>query len=159
MRSLIIRLLVLSGLMFPAFASVAAGWSAAGNLKTSRNVHTSTLLPNGKVLVTGGFSGDTSGDFLSTTSSAELYDLAANAWTSAGNLATARASTATLLPNGKVLVAGGTDATNFTSVFGSVELYNPSANSWTAARNLASARCLPYCHNAIQWQSFSRSRR
>ena len=64
--------------------------------------HTATLLPNGKVLVAGGY--DSSG----TLASAELYDPASGTWTATGSLATARVChTATLLPNGKVLVAGG----------------------------------------------------
>ena len=65
--------------------------------------HTATLLPNGKVLVAGGY--DSSGVYLS---SAELYDPASGTWTATGSLNTARCChTATLLPNGKVLVAGG----------------------------------------------------
>ena len=64
--------------------------------------HTATLLPNGKVLVTGGFNGYV------TISSAELYDPAAGTWTQLGNFPGNRCDhTATLLPEGKVLVAGG----------------------------------------------------
>ena len=73
-----------------------------GSLATARDIHTATLLPNGKVLVAGG-----TNDF-GTLASAELYDPASGTWTATGSLITARAShTATLLPNGKVLVAGG----------------------------------------------------
>src|ERR1043166_6515856 len=55
-----------------------------------------------------------------------------------GNLNTARYyQTATLLPNGKVLVAGGVDSSGNTSV--SAELYDPASGSWTAG-NLNIAR-------------------
>ena len=78
-------------------------WSSTGSLNTARYLHTATLLPNGKVLVAGGY--DTaSGDL----SSAELYDPATGNWSSAGSLGIARfLHTATLLPSGKVLVAAG----------------------------------------------------
>ena len=79
-------------------------WTATGSLATARADHTATLLPNGKVLVAGGYC---SGGYLA---SAELYDPASGTWTATGSLATARIRhTATLLPNGKVLVAGGDD--------------------------------------------------
>ena len=78
-------------------------WTATGSLGTARDVHTATLLPNGKVLVAGGFD-----DGFQALSSAELYDPATGTWTATGSLGTARyRHTATLLPSGKVLVAGG----------------------------------------------------
>ncbi len=42
-------------------------WSATGSLATGRRYHTATLLPNGKVLVAGGYTG-------AYLSSAKLYD-------------------------------------------------------------------------------------
>jgi hypothetical protein len=91
-------------------------WSATGSLATARLSHTATLLPNGKVLAAGGFSG------VSVLTSAELYDPASGTWSATGSLVTAREfHTATLLPNGKVLVAGGV---NFSGVLASAELYD-----------------------------------
>src|SRR5450432_2269941 len=84
-------------------AGAPFAFEETGNMVTARLYHTSTLLPNGKVLVAGGF--DSSGNYLA---SAELYDPASGTWTPTGSLAGARDfHTATLLPNGKVLVAGG----------------------------------------------------
>jgi len=77
-------------------------WTATDNITTARGIHTATLLPNGQVLVAGGFDGT---DYLA---SSELYDPATGEWTATDNMATARCfHTATLLPNEQVLVAGG----------------------------------------------------
>jgi hypothetical protein len=71
-------------------------------MTTTRANHTATLLPNGTVLVAGGYSSS------STLSSAEIYNPATGTWTATASMATARyAHTVTLLPNGSVLVAGG----------------------------------------------------
>ena len=71
-------------------------WTPTGSLNTARADFTATLLPNGKVLVAGGF------DITFTASaSAELYDPASATWTATGSLVTARYDhTATLLPRG-----------------------------------------------------------
>ena len=59
-------------------------------------------------------------------------------WIPTSNLGTARAfHTATLLPNGKVLVAGGIGS-SFT-VLSSAELYDPATGIWTATGSLGSA--------------------
>ena len=90
------------------------------------------MLPNGKVLVAGGYN---PGGYLD---SAELYDPASGTWGATGSLNTARYShTATLLPNGKVLVAGGINGLGFLS---SAELYDPASGTWTATGSLSTAR-------------------
>src|SRR5207253_2443209 len=102
-------------------------------LSIPRVDHTATLLPNGKVLVAGGFN-DGSG----ALASAELYDPATGRWARTGSLNFARYHhTATLLPNGQVLVAGGDGSDGILS---SVELYNPATEKWTPTGFLETAR-------------------
>jgi N-acetylneuraminic acid mutarotase len=119
-------------------------WTSAGNMSTSRAFHTATLLGSGKVLVVAGEhdnGGDPGGG---VNLSAEIYDPATNTWTPAAALTTARTRhTATLLNNGKVLVAGGL---NYSSpALASVEIYDPTSNVWTIGPSMASAR---YSHTA-----------
>jgi hypothetical protein len=66
-------------------------------------------------------------DFTNTgyLASAELYDLGSGSWSATGSLARAREiPTATLLPNGKVLVAGGDQDSGSLN---SAELYDPAS--------------------------------
>jgi N-acetylneuraminic acid mutarotase len=117
---------------------VSGTWTATGSLATARGGQTETLLSNGKVLVAGGENNSGPGGAGVILASAELYDPATGTWTVTGSLATARTGqTASLLPNGKVLVAGGVD---FMHVFSSAELYDPTSGTWTATGSLAAAR-------------------
>ncbi len=103
-------------------------WSPAGSLSTARYGHTATLLPSGGVLVTGGCADV---DCTAALATAELFDPSTGAWTSAGSMLQARANhTATLLPSGKLLLAGGevgevSDA--------SAELYDPATGTFSAS--------------------------
>jgi len=111
-------------------------WSSTGSLNDARASHTATLLPNGMVLVAGG-------RFLlpccNVLASAELYDPTRGTWTATGSLNTGRAyHTATLLPNGMVLVAGGIDSSF--NISASAELYDPANGTWTATGSLNAAR-------------------
>ena len=63
----------------------------------------------------------------------------ADTWSAAGSLATARHDhTATALPSGKVLVAGGRSQIQY--ALASAELYDPASNTWSAAGSLTTAR-------------------
>jgi len=96
-------------------------FTATGPMAIARVWHTATLLPNGKVLIVGGLNTPPSGRYVDYAS-AELYDPGIGTFASAGAMATARdLHSATLLPNGKVLIAGGELA--FVGALSSAELY------------------------------------
>jgi WD40 repeat protein len=115
-------------------------WTATGSVAFLRTNHSATLLPDGRVLVAGGCCVPGSITALpSPWTSAELYDPAAGIWTSTGSLSAGRLHhTATLLPNGKVLVAGGEDGRG--EPFASAELYDPATGVWTSTGSLTMPR-------------------
>ncbi|WP_164001110.1 Kelch repeat-containing protein [Pyxidicoccus caerfyrddinensis] len=97
-------------------------WTAGEPMTFSRSGHTATLLPSGKVLVTGGTSAETGGGRFP-----ELYDPATNTWTPLGP-AYPRAYHVTIpLPSGKLLLVGGS---------ASGELYDPATDTWALATGL-----------------------
>lgn len=92
-------------------------------------------LPDGKVLIAGG---NLTGSATSAQTTARLYDPASNTFSTTGSMATARnAAVAAPLPDGRVLVAGGTDGTNSWS---SAEIYDPQSGTFSATTSLPSAR-------------------
>src|SRR6266571_944690 len=141
----LIGALVLTGLLIGANGAqavtqqstqaVVPSWSYTGNLNTSRFDDTATLLPNGKVLVAGG------NWAARGVVTAELYDPATGTWSTTGNLSTDPApwfnSTATVLPSGKVLVAGGSEGDG---PFNSAGLYDPATGAWSITGTLNTAR-------------------
>jgi len=114
-------------------------WTATGSLNTGRYQHTATLLANGTVLVAGGM-GQLSGSIEAPLASAEVYNPTFGTWTKNGIGALNKARswhTATLLPNGKVLVAGGNGSSG---VSATAELYDPTSWAWTTTSSLNTAR-------------------
>jgi hypothetical protein len=155
-KSATIRTLASAGLIaiglvvstaIPARADGGSGtFSATRSMNTARMGHTATLLTTGQVLVAGGetqgaptppFPGPGNS---APIASAELYNPALGKWTVTGSMATPRLGlTATLLPNGQVLVAGGTP--DFYSCLATAELFNPATGKWTTTGSMTAARC------------------
>jgi phage baseplate assembly protein gpV len=96
-----------------SFVSVAA-------MRTARFHAASALLPNGKVLVAGGFLSSTT-----SLASVELYDPATGQWADAAPMSANRAGTGFLVPlqDGRVLALSGSSA----------EIYDWRSARWTAA--------------------------
>ena len=112
---------------------VDPSFSATGSMSSARRDHTATLLPNGKVLIAGGYNGS------AYLSAAELYDPASGTFTATSAMSSARGDhTATLLPNGKVLIAGGTNGP--LAAVNTAELYDPANGTFTATALMSSAR-------------------
>lgn len=87
----------------------APRWRNTTPMAFGRKLLNATLLPDGKVLVTGGNSGDVFSDPTQAVYNAEIWDPATEAWTTMAAMKTSRLyhSTAVLLPDGRVLVSGG----------------------------------------------------
>src|SRR5271165_502668 len=98
-----------------------------------------TLLRDGNVLITGGADGSGAG---TNIVSAEIFDAASLKFRSTGSMHRARLShTATLLSDGKVLIAGGRGS----EVEASAELYDPKTGAFTETGRMLTAR---YKHTA-----------
>jgi hypothetical protein len=119
----------------------AGTFTVTGSMTTPRYAHTATLLDNGDVLVAGGLE-----ELVNTTArliSAELYDPTIGTFTATSNMNVARYShTATLLSDGKVLIAGGA---NLSGSLASAELYDSASATFSFTASMQSSR---YAHSA-----------
>lgn len=98
--------------------------------------HTATLLNDGRVLVVGGLAA--AGNMFTANSGAEIYDPKTRAFTLAAPMAVNRNNhTATLLQDGRVLIAGGisngfsTAPDSDLQVTSTAEIYDPSNNTFS----------------------------
>jgi hypothetical protein len=103
-------------------------WTNTGSLNVKRSSHVSVRLSSGKVLAAGG----------RPTKSAELFDPQTGSWTFTGSSDAVHffGHTATLLRNGRVLVAGGTGPGGSPDEQSAVELYFPATGTWISTAAL-----------------------
>jgi len=139
-RSAAFQLVLVLSFCHAALAQHTGTFTTTGDMMTARGRHTATLLPDGKVLIAGGYTSVGPG---SSLSSAELYDPSTGSFTPTGNMSTGRHShTAILLPDGKVLIAGGFcfgGACTLRGPLASAEIYDPTTGSFSATGKMTKA--------------------
>ena len=111
----------------------------SNDLGEGRANHAAVLLPDRSVLVTGGVGGP-NGDV--SLASAEVFDPREGSWTRVAPLAEARSGhTATLLSDGRVLVAGGESATRGARrSLASAEVFDIGGRQWRSAGKMRCPR-------------------
>jgi N-acetylneuraminic acid mutarotase len=122
----------------PALVVTAGTWTVEPSLPTPMERFTATVLADGKVLVAGGeVTTETGGTAIAR---AWVFDPATGTYAPAGSMSIARAGhTATVLPSGKVLVAGGFTQGGYAALR-SAEIFDPGTRAWTSAAPMHDAR-------------------
>jgi hypothetical protein len=121
------------------FDPVGGTFSLTGNMQSARYLYEATLLNDGRVLVTGGLV-DVNGNVLATAE-AELFDPASGSFAPMGSMTIRRyLHTATLLSDGKVLVAGGVDDTTGSNPSAGAELFDPTSSNFTPTGSMGTPR-------------------
>ena len=130
-----------------ALAQLPGTFTQAGSMTAARTYHTATLLLDGKVLIAGGIQETPNLDPGSVLAGAELYDPATATFSTIGKMASPRfGHSATLLADGRVLIAGGRSAVDAASQLSSVELYDPATGTFAGAGDMMQPRNF---HSAI----------
>lgn len=102
-------------------------WTTVANTPIGGEYSNASVLPSGKVLMTGGKFGNYS-------NASAIFDPVTLSWTSAPNMSEPRANHFQIkLSNGAVLVAGGYGSPTYPT---SAELYSEANNTWTATASL-----------------------
>jgi hypothetical protein len=109
--------------------------SPTGSMSGNRMWHAAARLSDGRVLVVGG-----QGDLINLTV-AELFDPATGTFGKVAMPTAFSGGTATLLPDGRVLIAGGLDAAGTGDASAAAELFDPKTQTFTATGSVVVPRC------------------
>lgn len=114
-------------------------WSSTGGMNWERSSHTATLLRDNKVLVVGGYGAPSNAVTPAVLSAAEVYDPRRGRWQIIASMQIERyLHSATLLLNGKVLIAGG--GYGKTRVLDTAELFDPTSHRWHSVSRMNAFR-------------------
>lgn len=112
-------------------------WNLVAPMHESRDNHTTTLLPDGRVLVVGGIDWATD----EVRASAEIYDAEADAWSACPPLPGPRVGhCAVLLDDGRVLIMGGASESDVTGELATALLYDPETDEFRGTAPMHEAR-------------------
>ena len=119
----------------PAKAATSGTWKVLSDPGEGRETQTVTLLHDGRVLIAGGEG------YQGVLTLVELFDPKTDTFTTGPSLSVPRdQASATLLPNGTVLVVGGTANNVNAEPLTSAEIYHPTTNKWTKTGQLTQTR-------------------
>ena len=126
-----------------SFQPLGGGGSTTPVLALARSSHTQTTLNDGRVLITGGNISASGTNPGTPTNSVEIFDAQTGLVGAGPAMSAARSMhTATLLPDGRVVVTGGS----------TWQLFNPVANAWSIDLPLQRSRT---AHAAVLLQDYA----
>jgi hypothetical protein len=113
-------------------------WQSAGPMGQARATHTSAVLPNGLVMVMGGWGNKDQRGLAST----EIFDPAAGRWYAAPPMLTPHAQARlVVLQDGRPMVIGGVDGQAKTTA--ATEVFDPDTGAWQSSGSLPGAAYWP----------------
>ncbi|MBJ6724954.1 kelch repeat-containing protein [Geomesophilobacter sediminis] len=114
-------------------ANSTGSFTGSGSMNVARSGHAATLLPDGRVLISGGFGANGV-----PLTSCEIFDPVSASFSYAGDLLEPRAfHSAVLLPSGIIVISGGTGSLGALS---SVEVYDPVLRSFSSSEPMLTGR-------------------
>jgi len=133
-------MVLIAGFMHGQHTQLIGSFSPAGDVGEPRSNHTATLLSDGKILLVGGFT--FASGHLKDLKSTVVYDPQSGRASPAGDLIAERSDhTATLLDDGRVLIAGGRiDDSVPIKRLATAELYDPATRTFSSVGNMRQAR-------------------